>query len=422
VAQSPESFAYDFDGNLLGDGRWTYTWDAENRLIALETQTAAVTAGVLRQKLEYAYDAQGRRIQKKVSNWNSASSAYQLLSDTRFVYDGWNLLAELNGLSGNAVVRTYVWGLDLSGSAQGAGGVGGLLAVSASGSTYATAYDGNGNLVSLINAVDGSDAADFEYDPFGGLIRATGAVIACPFQFSTKYTDAEAGLVYYGLRYYNPTTGRWLSRDPIEEQGGANLYGTIGNDLIDRWDILGLEAGDEKHPLGKCDGSQSCAKNIAILRKFIQSTRIRLQTDFTDSFKKLADERAPIPVQKQYSPNVTDYLQSWNNHRGELITHLGHVSNCLAVIYLQRARGECRCCDPFFPKQYRWAEQFRDRVQNNIPPVMTVSSGWSPGRIVTGGVVIIGGVAVVAYFVGTPPGWVTALGLGAASLSCAGAN
>jgi len=45
---------------------------------------------------------------------------------------------------------------------------------------------------------------------------------------------------YYGFRYYNPTTGRWLSRDPIQERGGVNLYGMVGNDAVNRWDYLGL--------------------------------------------------------------------------------------------------------------------------------------------------------------------------------------
>ena len=42
-------------------------------------------------------------------------------------------------------------------------------------------------------------------------------------RFSTKYYDAEAGLYYYGYRYYSPSLGRWISRDPIEEEGGVNL-------------------------------------------------------------------------------------------------------------------------------------------------------------------------------------------------------
>jgi RHS repeat-associated protein len=60
------------------------------------------------------------------------------------------------------------------------------------------------------------------------------------FGFSTKFTDTESGLLYYGYRYYDPVTGRWPSRDPIGEEGGINLYGFVGNDGVNLWDLLGL--------------------------------------------------------------------------------------------------------------------------------------------------------------------------------------
>ena len=46
--------------------------------------------------------------------------------------------------------------------------------------------------------------------------------------------------IYYNYRYYSPELGRWLSRDPIEEDGGYNLYGMVRNDPIGRWDYLGF--------------------------------------------------------------------------------------------------------------------------------------------------------------------------------------
>ena len=53
-------------------------------------------------------------------------------------------------------------------------------------------------------------------------------------------TKVASGVRYYGFRYYNPSTGRWLSRDPIEEQGGVNLYGFVGNNPTNSQDALGL--------------------------------------------------------------------------------------------------------------------------------------------------------------------------------------
>jgi len=52
-------------------------------------------------------------------------------------------------------------------------------------------------------------------------------------RFSVEVTD-------YGYRYYDPNTGLWSSRDPIEEQGGVNLYGFVGNDGVNAWDLYGL--------------------------------------------------------------------------------------------------------------------------------------------------------------------------------------
>jgi RHS repeat-associated protein len=60
------------------------------------------------------------------------------------------------------------------------------------------------------------------------------------FRFSTKQHE-ETGVPYCGYRYYNASTGRWLSRDPIEEKGDKNLYGFVGNQTIHRYDKLGLQ-------------------------------------------------------------------------------------------------------------------------------------------------------------------------------------
>ena len=199
---------------------------------------AANTAVGPQQVVTFAYDWRGRRIQKQVSVNGTVTN------NTAFVYDGWNPVARLNGTN-SALVQSYVWGLDLSGSAQGAGGVGGLLEVSdAVNGVSFVAYDGNGNVAGLVAANGGGSSAVYEYGPFGEVIRATGPMAkANPFRFSTKYQDDETDLLYYGYRYYNASTGRWLSRDPIEERGGLNLYAVVHNDALDQVDAIGLVAG-----------------------------------------------------------------------------------------------------------------------------------------------------------------------------------
>src|SRR6266496_692985 len=188
LPKTPELFSYDADGNLTNDGRWAYTWDGENRLVNL-TASSGIPSGA-KFKLDFSYDHRSRRTSKAVSTWNG--SAYVGQSTNKFTYDDWNLLAEVNHT--NKIVRSYLWGSDLSGSLQGAGGVGGLLAVSvASNGVQYAAMDGNGNVSSLVNATNGLLSAQYEYSPFGDLIRSSGLVSkANPCRFSTKYQDDES--------------------------------------------------------------------------------------------------------------------------------------------------------------------------------------------------------------------------------------
>jgi RHS repeat-associated protein len=154
-------------------------------------------------------------------------------------------VAELNGAG--TLVREYVWGTDLSGSWQGAGGVGGLLWVleaptGPSITAHYAAYDGNGNVMGLVNATDGTWSARYEYGPFGEVVRATGTMAAAnPFRWSTKIQDEDSGLNYYGYRYYSAAVGRWLGRDLIGEWGGVNLICYTSNRPIFHIDPLGLD-------------------------------------------------------------------------------------------------------------------------------------------------------------------------------------
>ncbi len=108
-------------------------------------------------------------------------------------------------------------------------------------------YDGNGNVTSITQGA--SLAAAYRYDAFGNTISATGPYAnQNRYRFSTKPQEPETGLYYYGYRNYDPTTGRWPSRDPIEEIGGINLYGFVGNDGLNGWDLLGLSGYTDSGP------------------------------------------------------------------------------------------------------------------------------------------------------------------------------
>ena len=110
---------------------------------------------------------------------------------------------------------------------------------------YHFAFDANGNVTEVLNA-SGGIVAHYEYSPFGEVIRSSGAYAdANNFRFSTKYLDTETGFCYYGYRYYDPLSGRWLSKDPLQEEGGLNLYAFVNNNGLNFTDYLGLTTCDK---------------------------------------------------------------------------------------------------------------------------------------------------------------------------------
>lgn len=256
---------HDADGNMTlmpsSAGDWALTWNGENRLVA--AQSAA-------RRLEFSYDYMGRRVEKVT--FTGSPGNWTLDQHLRFVYDGWNLVAELD--ASGAAIRTYTWGLDLSQSLQGAGGVGGLLAVAEHGggnsaAFYAT-YDANGNVSEYLDA-SGAVAAHYEYSPFGRLTAATGAKAAdFVFRFSTKYLDESTGLYYYGLRYYSAELGRWISRDPIGELGGINVYQHTLNSPLILVDKLGMFPCRWVYPGYRVEETGKCRKMEHLITQWLR--------------------------------------------------------------------------------------------------------------------------------------------------------
>ena len=292
LPKTPESFEYDLDGNLKQDGQWDYTWDAENRLIGMETRaTVAAASGIVRQRFGFAYDVQGRRIRKRVELYNPSTSLWVQTADTQFVYDGWNLLAEHRWSPTTSVykaVASYAWGLDLSGTSQGAGGVGGLLWANLDTQTFAASADANGNIVAYINTDTQAVAGRLDYAAFGEPVVRTGIAGLIPYGFSSKYTDAETGLVYYGYRYLNTSTGRWLSKDLIQERGGLNLYGLLDNKSVDDFDPLGLRGNNKPFP-PKPHDEQLREKSVWVYGK--HTVKITCVNGTADKIRQFAYER-----------------------------------------------------------------------------------------------------------------------------------
>ena len=249
-----DNLDYDLNGNLLrdkspaGGTNHCFAYDDENQLVSVwvaNTWSNSFTYdGLLQKRIERDYA------------WNG--SAWAKTNEVRFIYDGYLVVQERDG--NNLPQVTYTRGLDLAGNEvpllgdtmdgfQGAGGIGGLLARTdmgqwIAGDPNANAFyhaDGSGNITCLVNS-NAVIVAQYQYDPFGNMTSMSGPLAgANRYRFSSKEWNDNAGLYYYGFRFYDPNLQRWLNRDPFGESIGINLYGIAFNNPIFWIDPLGLE-------------------------------------------------------------------------------------------------------------------------------------------------------------------------------------
>jgi len=243
------SASYDSNGNLVsyvhhymsGSTTRTCAYDDENRLVSAYSGTVYRT--------DFGYDGLGRM--RTRTNFTWGGSIWVASATVEYIYDGMRVIQERDG--SNLPTVSYTRGTDLSGSLEGAGGIGGLLARSSGYSsgnwTDHNFYhaDGNGNIMYLVNSSQALAAA-YRYDPFGNLIGSSGSLAAANvYRFSSKeihFVDNNGSppLYYYGYRFYDPSLQRWLTRDPIGEEGGIAVYQYVGNNpviLVDPFGLLG---------------------------------------------------------------------------------------------------------------------------------------------------------------------------------------
>jgi len=244
-------YTYDLNGNLLNEyGTITGT----NRIFAYDDENQLTSVYVTNNwRSDFVYDGKLRRRIERDYAWQS--SAWVQTNEIHFIYDD-NVVIQERDIN-NLPKVTYTRGKDLSGSLQGAGGIGGLLARTDNsqliiGSPSAHAYyhaDCNGNITMLINSYQ-AIVAKYLYDPFGNTLSLSGSLAnANTYRFSSKEWNDNAGLYYYLYRYYDPNLQRWPNRDPLGENGGMNLYGFVANAPINKHDSLGLEEDGIPQPI-----------------------------------------------------------------------------------------------------------------------------------------------------------------------------
>ena len=218
--------AYDDDGNMtaMGDG-WHYMWNGENRLVLVSNDMYVVS---------FTYDHQGRMWLKTV-----ACSRMTPVKSIRHHWDGYNIIAETI-TTDSATNTTYnIWGIDLTGTLQGADGVGGLLSVMRDGIANYPAFDANGNITEYAS-FGGTISAHRAYSQFGDTIVVKGDADSFSHWFSTKPWCSVLELNEYQYRRYSPVLGRWLSRDPLAEIFPRECYRFVDNSPVDKYDLFGL--------------------------------------------------------------------------------------------------------------------------------------------------------------------------------------
>jgi RHS repeat-associated protein len=279
----------------------------------------------------------------------------------------------------NTKLYKYVWGLDLGSTGVSpdlgqAGGIGGLLAAYDTNGTpgdtgddlsYIYLYDANGNVGQVIDSAIGDDAATYQYDAYGNLTGASGPFAnSNPFRFSTKYYDGETdnptttgadGLSHFGYRYYSPRLGRWLSRDPIGEGGGINVYAYVANDPAGGADAMGLFIG----------WYSQCSERVLDTSYGLESEYAYVNVKLTlPTFKSVEDIFTLIEELTGKSPEVltTTFPSAWSNIQIKELDILGKFIPCFCV-WTKHEKVETTCCVGWSVFGKSWATHKKPKIK-----------------------------------------------------------
>jgi RHS repeat-associated protein len=288
--------SYDLDGNLTSDGEKTYEWDAASRLIAINYNGTT-------NRSEFNYDGLSRRVQI-VEKVNTA-----IVSEKRFVWNGFSIAEERDGGGGTINKRFFAEGMQI-----------------VAGTTAADYYYAKDHLGSIRELTDGGGAlhARYDYDPYGRRTKLAGDMDA-DFAFTGHYYHQPSALNLALFRAYDASLGRWISRDPIEENGGINLYSYVSSDpenWIDPWGLSNdtyVPDNSGKHGGPHIDRYNPGGQNVGRYRPDGSGIPHKgnlpppIPNSDEDKFKEAADrcKKAPVPSSQGDSPSLKPPSIPW---------------------------------------------------------------------------------------------------------------
>jgi RHS repeat-associated protein len=210
------TYSFDANGNTLsGDGTRTYKWDAQNRLVEVDyTGTSNKTI--------FTYNGIGQRRAAAETNAGTTTTTRYLWCDSR--------ICQTRDGSDNVLRR------DL---AEGEYNV-------STGQKLVYMTDQLGSVRDVLDATTGTLVQSYDYTPYGGIARSSGST-PTDYEFAYLYYHPASGLNFSTTRPEDGSVGRWLTRDPIRELGGTNLYAYVGADPINYVDSNGLAGQGPNH-------------------------------------------------------------------------------------------------------------------------------------------------------------------------------
>ncbi len=226
-------YSWDASGNLLtrsrGGEQLTYTWNSDNRLVAVAQR---IDGGAAQTLASYTYDFAGNRIVKTVPAGAGAASVHRYLVDELFPY-AQTVQETISAAGGASTENVYVWGLQQV--SQRSAGV----------ATFAH-VDGTGS-VRLLTDTAGTPVARRDFDVFG-MPRAGTGTAASAYQYAGEYRDETLGMQYHRARWYQPELGRFASMDVVDgvkkQPVTQNKYVYAGNNPVANSDPSGALSGN----------------------------------------------------------------------------------------------------------------------------------------------------------------------------------